>query len=199
MQTTESVHAERPWLVHRIASDFTLEDLWTFDLGEDEANDIEEFLPAFWKVLGGSERSTLAQIRLRVGRALGWDDHDFSLPIPGCTEKSVGERLEASDRTKNRAREDAASPVASPTIKTAYVLERDALYEVSNDTIHALLHIAVVGKQATLAVYVKSRGISSRLYMAAIWPARHLFLYPALVRKIERGWRSRNGAVATSS
>jgi ABC-type transport system involved in multi-copper enzyme maturation permease subunit len=45
-----------------------------------------------------------------------------------------------------------------------------------------------LGVCATLAVYVKSRGIFSRLYMAAIWPARHLLLYPALIRKVEEAW-----------
>ncbi|MBI2203297.1 MAG: hypothetical protein HYU41_05535 [Candidatus Rokubacteria bacterium] len=29
----------------------------------------------------------------------------------------------------------------------------------------------------------------SHLYMAAIWPARHLVLYPALIRKIDQTWR----------
>jgi hypothetical protein len=46
-------------------------------------------------------------------------------------------------------------------------------------------------------VYVKYRGIASRLYMAAIWPARHLVLYPAFVRTFERAWRAdRNTTVA---
>jgi hypothetical protein len=57
--------------------------------------------------------------------------------------------------------------------RTVYVFPDEALYELSNDTIHGLLHLGVAGDRVWLAVYVKHRGIASRLYMAAIWPARH--------------------------
>ena len=178
-------------IVDRIAHDFILEDRWTFDLGDRKAKTIEEFLPAFWSVLGNLEKSTLSKIRLRVGEALGWDDHDFTLPIPGCTEKSVSERLTEEDKKENRAG-DRASPLPTPAIKTVYVTEREALYEVSNDTIHALLHVSIASdEEAVLRVYVKHRGVSSRIYMAAIWPARHFILYPAMIKKINRAWCTR--------
>jgi hypothetical protein len=84
------------------------------------------------------------------------------------------------------------SPLPAANVETAYVLEQEALYELSNDTIHALIHLAVTGNgSATLAVYVKSRGLFSRAYMAAIGPFRHLVVYPSLVRLVERNARLR--------
>ena len=42
-----------------------------------------------------------------------------------------------------------------------------------------------------MAVYVKPRGTLGTLYMAAIAPFRHLIVYPALMREIERAWNAR--------
>lgn len=192
MKAIAKAHRARPWRVHGVAHDFLLEDLWTFDLGQRKSEDVREFLACFWGAFGRLAESRLAKARLRIGRVLRWDDHDLTLPIPGCTETTLCARLDDDDRRKNLAADDAPSPVASPVVKTVYVFSEEALYEFSNDTIHGALHVALTGGSATLAVYVKSRGVSSRLYMAAIWPARHLLLYPMLIRKIEGDWRKAN-------
>ncbi len=156
-------------------------------------------LACFWSVFQQlGEGSVLARIRLAVGRWMKWDDHDFTIPIPGCTELSIQERLSPADLAVSRAPLDAPSPVATPTLRTVYQLADEALYETSNDTIHAMLHVGVVDGGATLAIYIKSRGLFSRAYMAAIGPARHLVIYPALTRKIEAAWRAR-GAAQTST
>lgn len=189
MNPIEAAHRATPWRVHAIAHDFHLEDVWAFDLRDRAPGDVRDFLDCFWGVMGSLSGQWLAQARVRVGRALGWDDHDLTLPIPGCRETSVSARLADDDRARNLAASDAPSPLPTPKINTVYVFADEALYELSNDTIHALLHVAVTGARATLAVYVKSRGMFSHLYMAAIWPARHLVLYPALIRKIDQTWR----------
>lgn len=188
MNPVEAAHRERPWRVHAIAHDFHLEDLWTFDLRNRTPKDVRDFLGCFWGVMGDLSGNWLARARVRIGRLLGWDDHDLTLPIPGCTETSVSARLADDDRKRNLTASDAPSPLSTPKINTIYIFADEALYELSNDTIHALLHVALTEASATLAVYVKSRGVFSRLYMAGIWPARHLILYPALIRKIEEAW-----------
>jgi hypothetical protein len=190
MNDIQRVHRERPWRVHSVAGDFQIEDLWTIDLGSHAPADIREFLDAFWATFHHLEKSRLPRARLAVGRALGWDDHDLTLPIPSCVETSVSARLASDDLTRNLAPADAPSPLATPRVKTVYVFRDEALYEFSNDTIHGLLHVALASaSSATLAVYVKHRGVLSRLYMAAIWPARHLVLYPAMIRDLEARWR----------
>jgi hypothetical protein len=189
----ETTHRERPWRVHAVAHDFQIEDMWTFDLGGRTPNDIRDFLACFWGVMGGLSDTWLAKVRLRVGDALRWDDHDFSLPIPGCTETSVSARLSDVDRKRNLSAPGAPSPLSTPKLNTVYVMREEALFEFSNDTIHGLLHVALAETNATLAVYVKHRGALSRVYMAAIWPARHLILYPSLIRKLEASWARASG------
>jgi hypothetical protein len=45
-----------------------------------------------------------------------------------------------------------------------------------------------------MAVLVKPNGRFGRVYMAAIKPFRHLIVYPAMLRQIEREWRARDQA-----
>ena len=44
-----------------------------------------------------------------------------------------------------------------------------------------------------MAVYAKPNGRFGAAYMAAIRPFRHLIVYPAMMRQIERQWRQRAG------
>jgi hypothetical protein len=77
-----------------------------------------------------------------------------------------------------------------------YLFENESLSEISNRTIHALLHLCWVNPTtARLAVYVKPRGRMSRFYMAAIGPFRHAIVYPSWMRSIQRRWAE---LVATS-
>ena len=40
---------------------------------------------------------------------------------------------------------------------------------------------------------MKPNGLFGTAYMAAIRPFRHLIVYPAMMRQIEREWRARAG------
>jgi hypothetical protein len=60
---------------------------------------------------------------------------------------------------------------------------------------HGVLHLGWVpdrsgGYRAQMAVLVKPNGLLGTAYMAAIRPFRHLIVYPALLRTIEREWRA---------
>ena len=195
MRISADHHRERPWRVHTLAPDFEAIDVWQFALGPGTPL-LDDVLAEFWSAFRDlGETSVLARIRLAVGRWMKWDDHDFMLPIPGCTELAVQERLTPEDRAASRAPLDAPSPIDSPVVRTVYLFDREALYEASNDTIHLMLHVGIVDGGATLAVYIKSRGLFSRAYMAAIGPARHLIIYPAFTRQIEAAWQRRNHAM----
>lgn len=74
--------------------------------------------------------------------------------------------------------------------------------EISNDTVHGVLHLAWVEQRdgryrAQMGVYVKVRGKLGAIYMMLIAPFRHLIVYPALMRQIGRAWDARD--VATPS
>jgi Protein of unknown function (DUF2867) len=47
------------------------------------------------------------------------------------------------------------------------------------------------GYRGQMAVLVKPNGLLDSAYMAAIKPFRHLLVYPAAMRQIERTWHSR--------
>ncbi len=77
--------------------------------------------------------------------------------------------------------------------------------EISNRTVHGVSLISWVpygvgGYRGQWAVLVKPNGLLGTFYMAAIRPFRHLIVYPALMREIEREWRARgrrsNGGAA---
>ena len=68
--------------------------------------------------------------------------------------------------------------------------------EVSNQTVHGVLHLAWVGQgggryQGQMAVYVKPRGPLGKAYMQLIKPFRYWVVYPALMRQVERTWNTR--------
>jgi hypothetical protein len=80
-----------------------------------------------------------------------------------------------------------------------YLLADEFAAEIANRTMHGVLHVGWVpdhcgGYRGQLAVLVKPNGILGACYMAAIRPFRHLFVYPALMRQIERTWRSAHRA-----
>jgi len=59
--------------------------------------------------------------------------------------------------------------------------------------VHGVMHIGWVQDQigvhrGQMAVLVKPNGRLGASYMAAIRPFRHLIVYPAMMRRIERAW-----------
>jgi hypothetical protein len=200
-----SSHESRPWRIHAVVPDFTLEDVWALPV-EGGAEDFPMFLE-----LAGSldpahaeSRATrfLWQLRDRLG---GWldlgrirvpadgagDPPVGRLPIPGTRETSLSGRL--PDDLRDTATDlDFGSLPFAPLYRTDF----EAAAEMSNQTVHGVAHLAWVDRgegryQGQMAVYVKPRGRFGQAYMAAIKPFRHLIVYPALMRQFENAGRSR--------
>jgi Protein of unknown function (DUF2867) len=77
-----------------------------------------------------------------------------------------------------------------------YLTEDEWAAEIANRTVHGVLHVGWVGggdgrHRGQLAILVKPNGTLGRVYMAAIGPFRHLIVYPAMMRRIERFWNRR--------
>ncbi len=190
MKLNKQAHFAHPWRVHTLAADFELIDLWRFELQLDRVRGFDAFLEVYWQVIRAVERTPLFQMRVAIGRAMGWDSAPNSKPIPGCAEHLVAERLNDSDRASNLFGPDEPSPLPIAEFRPVYRFNQEALWEVSNDTVHALMHLScATGSSPELAVYIKSRGALTRLYMAAIWPARHAIIYPLLISTVERRWK----------
>ena len=74
-----------------------------------------------------------------------------------------------------------------------YRTDEEWAAEISNATVHGVLHLAWVDQgegryRGQLGIYVKPRGRLGEAYITLIEPFRHLIVYPALMRQIERMW-----------
>lgn len=214
-------HAGCPWRVHTLAPDFELLDLWELPIAADPARGetfarflavfIESGMTSHWpayRLRPTSPRDLmhgallagavgLFAFRRLLGRVLALDGDRERLAVPGRSEHRVRERLDDGDRT----RDTGVLPSRVGPFETVYAFADEALLEIANRTIHGLLHLSWVDdgrgrRTAVLAVYVKSRGVGSRIYMALINPFRHLVVYPAWISHVTRSWEARRTADA---
>ena len=77
-----------------------------------------------------------------------------------------------------------------------YLIDDEWAAEIANKTVHGVMHVGWVpdgagGYRGQMAVLVKPNGLFGTAYMRAIKPFRHLIVYPAMLRRIEREWRER--------
>jgi Protein of unknown function (DUF2867) len=196
-----SDHRDLPWKIHDVAPDFRLIDAWALPAtgSLEDFRDLCQLMAAI--ELGGGRGSkasrALVTFRRRLGSRMGWDDPSVvgTLPIPGCTEVSLRERLPA---------ELAATigPVRGGSMfHPVFKIDNEAVFEHSNSLLHALLHLGWVPQadgrfKGQLGVYVKHRSAFGPLYMAAIAPFRHHIIYPDLLRWIGSAWTKRTAGPA---
>jgi hypothetical protein len=193
MRLPSSAHGDRPWRIHAITGDFRLEDVWALPTpgGPEE---FPRLVEAF--ATGDPERRAPAAVRLlwavrwQLGRVLGWDDE----------ANGVGGRVPTlRDRLPQDLRDaDPGPEFASLPFRSLYLLDDEFAAEISNATMHGVLHVGWVddgagGHRGQMAVLVKPNGLRGEAYMAAIKPFRHLIVYPAMLRRLAGDW---NGAHA---
>jgi hypothetical protein len=166
MRIPNADHEAHDWVIGRIAPDFQLLDAWALPV-RGGPDDFDSFLETF----------------------AGID--------PDCTETTLAARL------PEKLRGSATTPVPNDTMQEAaggfvplYRTADEWAAEISNATVHGVLHLAWVElgaghHRAQMGVYVKPRGRPGTAYMALISPFRHLVVYPALLRHVERTWESR--------
>ena len=193
-----SRHTRLPWRIGEIAPDFKLIDAWALPA----RGTLEDFadLREIFADLGAGERSdsrvsgALFAIRWWLGQRLGWDDDVNVMPIPGCKETSLRERLPADLGTEPSPTGD-----GSP-FRAVYETPTEWAAELSNGIVHAILHLGWVPSKdgvyrGQMGIYVKPRGRLGPVYMALIAPFRHYIVYPALMRRIGRAWKARLAAL----
>jgi hypothetical protein len=185
-------HTSRPWRIHQIASDFRLEDVWELATpgGPDDFPQLVSVMTSFdpGKSSSGPVRALFA-LRWKVGELLGWDDPDTGL----------GSRVPTlRDRLPDDLRETPSVSGADDLPFTPlYLTDDEWALEIANQTVHGVMHLGWVpdgagGYRGQMAVLVKPNGLFGVAYMAAIAPFRHLIVYPAMMREIERMWRDRS-------
>jgi hypothetical protein len=207
-----AVRESRRWRIREIAPDFTLEDVWALP-ARGGAQDFQTLLDHVLAADPANSESipsrVLWRVRDLIGRQFGLGrivlPTDGSsracastLPIPGTDQTSLSERLP----------DDLRNTVAGLTFRSLpfvplYRTEVEFAAELSNHTVHGVMHLAWVDQgrgryQGQMAVYVKPRGRLGRGYMALIKPFRHWIVYPALMRQMERTWNTSGRDAALS-
>jgi hypothetical protein len=194
MRLSNSEHESHAWRITEVASDFRLEDVWGLP-AQGRLEDFAKLLEVVVSLDPEKSRSratrTLFRVRYRLGEWLGWEDPQHPLSIPENRETTLSARLPEDLR-------DTATGVELSTKDFIPLYRTDVEWaaEISNKTVHAVIHLAWVEKGANhyrgqMGVYVKPRGRLGTAYMAAIAPFRHRIVYPALMREIERAWVAR--------
>jgi hypothetical protein len=186
MRLPNTAHTSRPWRIHELTADFRLEDVWALPTpgGPDDFPRLVQGIASGdpSQSSSGAVR-TLFAIRWKLGELLGWDGPDSAL----------GSGLPVDLRDGPSGPDSDALPFTS-----LYLIEDEWAAETANRTMHGVLHLGWVpdangGYRGQMAVLVKPNGLLGTAYMAAIRPFRHLIVYPAMVRQIEREWRARAG------
>ena len=208
MRLPNAAQDSHPWRIRAIAPDFTVEDVWALPV-EGDAEDFPQLVELMATIDPAHDGSlptrVLWDVRDRLGRWFGLgrissptDSGGPAAPtalvIPGTAETTLTGRLPADLR--NTA---TGVPFGAP-FAPLYCTGDEFAAEMSNQTVHAVMHLAWVDDghgryRGQMAVYVKPRGPLGLAYMALIKPIRHWVVYPALMGQIERAWNARARSV----
>lgn len=190
MRLPASAHTAKPWRIHEIAGEFSVEDVWELPTPggpDDLARLVAQFANGTDEHVSSAVPRLLFAIRWKLGALFGWDKPGTGI---GDRVPSLRDRLPADLRDGPRGPDLRAVPFTS-----VYQTHDEWVAESANRTVHAVMHIGWVsdgrdGFRGQMAVLVKPNGLGGAIYMAAIKPFRYLGVYPALIREIGRGWRS---------
>jgi hypothetical protein len=185
-----------PLRVHEFLASVPLYDVWAVDLPSPRTGiTLDEFLQATndrlftpTPVVRG-----LVALRLLIGRIFGWD----RLRPSTQAAPTFAHLLTDADR----ARSLTPAGVREGLFRVVYQFENEKLVELINRTVHAAALSALVEEpnryRFYFAVYVRSVGWLTPLYMAAIDPFRKLIVYPSLLRGLRANWDRRMGNVSS--
>ena len=175
-----------PLRVHDFLAGVPLHDVWAVDLPRARSGiTLDEFLRTTSTRLFTCSPvvRALVNIRLFVGRLLGWDRE------PAATAwETFANRLTTADRSKSLA----PAGTREGLFRVVYRFENEQLLEVINRTAHAAALSTLVetanAYRFYFGVYVRSISRFTPIYMALIDPSRKLVVYPSLLRTVRAKW-----------
>jgi hypothetical protein len=170
--------------VHALLADVPLRDVSAVHLPNGgEGRTIADVLARMDLARGNPTRAVraLVGLRLRIGRAFGWDSDPSGEP-------SYASRLSDDQRRRSLC----APGARSGPLRLLYQFQSEAVGEVRNATVHAFSCMALTaqpgGYRLYWAIYVASVSAFTPLYMAAIEPFRRFVVYPAILGAIRDSW-----------
>ncbi|GAB3633838.1 hypothetical protein GCM10027421_31910 [Microbacterium shaanxiense] len=214
MRLSNTEHTSRPWRIHAIVPDFVVEDVWALPVhgrateftalaelmtdsdNEERQGEQIDFLDSaaarfLWRL-----RDLLGRL-FRLGTITEPSESTNQRLIPGDDRASLAERLD-----EDLVGTAAGVHFSSVPMTALYQLDDEFAAEISNATMHGVMHLSWVPRgaeeyQGQMAVLVKPRGRFGSAYMTVIKPFRYLIVYPALLRHLEKSWNARSQDAAT--
>ena len=175
-----------PLRVHDFLAGVPLYDVWAVDLPRRRSGiTLDEFLRTANTRLCTPPPlvRALLNIRLFVGRRLGWDRE----PAPTAWE-SFATRMTTADRSRSLV----PAGTREGLFRVVYRFENEQLLELINRTAHAAALSALVETATAyrfyFGVYVCSVSRFTPIYMALIDPFRKLVVYPSRLRTVRAKW-----------
>jgi hypothetical protein len=175
-----------PLRVHDFLVGVPLHDVWAIDLPRTRSGIT---LDEFSRMAGARLCAlppvvrALLNIRLFVGRLLGWDREPAST---AC--ETFATRLTTADRSKSLV----PAGTREGLFHVVYRFENEQLLELINRTAHAGALSALIetpnAYRFYFGVYVRNVGRFTPVYMALIDPFRKLIVYPSLLRNVRAKW-----------
>ena len=176
---------------HDLLADVPLHDVWVVDLQRTRPGiTLHEFLRATnnHPFAPSALVRMLLRIRFFVGGLFGWDRQS-----PASARETFATRLTDSDRSRSLV----APGTRDGLFQVVYRFENEQLLELANRTVHAAALSALVEKPNVyrfyFAIYVRSVGHFTPLYMAIVDPFRKLMVYPSLLRSVRAHWNQAFG------
>jgi hypothetical protein len=195
MRIPNTAHTSRPWRIHELTRDFRVEDVWELPTpgGQDDFPRLVQWLASRDDPSHASANGlvrALWAIRWTAGQLFGWDRPDAGL---GSRVPTLRDRFPADLRGAKAGPRFRALP-----FKPLYLLHDEWAAEIANRTVHGVMHIGWVPDGAgsfhgQMAVLVKPNGPLGTAYLAVIRPFRRLFVYPSMIKEIQRAWPTMGG------
>lgn len=180
-----------PLRVHAFLAGVPLHDVWAIDLPRARSGvTLDELLQTASACLLTPSRvvRALLNIRLFVGRLLGWDREPAA-----TTWESFATRMTTADRSRSLV----PAGTREGLFHVVYRFENEQLLELINSIVHAAVLSTLVetgnGYRFYFAVYVRSVGRFTPIYMALIDPFRKLVVYPSLLGTVRAKWNKTFG------
>ncbi len=181
-----------PLRVHDFLAGVPLHDVWAVDLPRMRSGiTLDEFVRAAGALpfTPSPVVRALLNIRLFVGRFLGWDRE---------LDTTVGETFATRLTTEDLSKSLAPTGTREGFFRIVYRFENEQLLELINRTAHAAALSALVetthAYRFYFGVYVRSVGPLTPAYMFLIDPFRKLIVYPSLLRSVRTTWNHTFGS-----
>jgi hypothetical protein len=173
-----------PLRVHEFLVGVPLHDVWAVDLPRTRSGiTLDEFVRTAGARLCTPSQvvRALLNIRLFVGRLLGWD-----------REPTVWETFATRLTTADLSKSLVPAGTRDGLFRVVYRFENEQLLELINRTAHAAALSALVETPQAyrfyFGVYVRRVGPLTPVYMALIDPFRKRMVYPSLLRTVRATW-----------